>query len=123
MRDEALMPVLWVRDADAALAWYRRLGFDLEFEHSAGPTLDRTMAIVRRGELGVILSNREQGSKADSLIYLRVTDLRKIETEFEVSATPFFGGEQVELHDPDGNRIRVVTSTLPRRKGRLIGPS
>ena len=55
---EALAPVLRISNAEATIAWYQRLGFVLEFEHSSGPDLNRTMAILKRGELPLILSDR-----------------------------------------------------------------
>jgi catechol 2,3-dioxygenase-like lactoylglutathione lyase family enzyme len=121
MHEEALAPVLHVEDADIAIAWYQRLGFVVDAEWSSGPTFTETTVVVRRGELVLILSSREKGARADSLIYLRIADLTDIEQEFNLPATRHFGGQQLELHDPDGNRIRVVTSNLTPRKGRLVG--
>jgi hypothetical protein len=68
MTEEALAVVLRVENTDSAFAWYQRLGFNMEYEHSRGPAF--------------------------------------------------------ELHDPDGNRIRVVTApNIIPRPGRLIAPS
>ena len=123
MKVEALTPVLHVADADVAIAWYQRLGFSLDLEWSSGPAFTETAAVVRRGELALILSSRDKGARADSLLYLRVTDLTSIADEFNIAATSSFGAQQVELHDPDGNRIRVVAVNIEPRKGRLIGPN
>jgi catechol 2,3-dioxygenase-like lactoylglutathione lyase family enzyme len=123
MEEEALAPVLRVTDADTAIAWYQRLGFVVDTEWSSGSAFAETTAVIRRGELALILSNREKGARADALIYLRVADLADLEKQFNLSATSFFGGRQLELHDPDGNRIRVVSVDIKPRRGRLIGPN
>jgi catechol 2,3-dioxygenase-like lactoylglutathione lyase family enzyme len=123
MNEEALTPVLHVENANAAVAWYERLGFVMDTEWSSGPVFTETTAVIRRGELALILSSRERDARADGLIYLRVSDLSPIEKEFNLKATSFFGGQHLELHDPDGNRIRVVSVNIQPRKGRLIGAS
>lgn len=122
MQAEALTPVLHVADAQVAVAWYRRLGFVVEYEWSSGPAFREASAVVRRGDLALILSNRDPSVGADSLLYLRVADLTQIANEFKVSAASAFGGQQVELHDPDGNRIRVVAIAVELSEGRSIGP-
>ena len=121
--EEALVAVLHIENADTSIAWYQRLGFVVDTEWSSGPAFTETTVVVRRGELVLILSSREKGARADSLLYLRVADLNDIEKEFNLPATRHFSGRQLELHDPDGNRIRVVTSNVTPRKGRLIGPN
>ena len=83
MEDEALTPVLRITDAEAAIAWYKRLGFVVDSEWSSGPTFRETMAVVRRGDLALILSSREKGlSRSDSLLCFRVADLTPFEQEF-----------------------------------------
>ena len=124
MEDEALTPVLRITDAEAAIAWYKRLGFVVDSEWSSGPTFRETMAVVRRGDLALILSSREKGlSRSDSLLCFRVADLTPFEQEFNVAASSLFWGRHMELHDPDGNQIRIVAVTIKPRKGRLIGPN
>ena len=54
---EALAPMLRVSKVETAIAWYERLGFVLEFEHSSGPAFSETTAVVRRGDLALILSD------------------------------------------------------------------
>jgi catechol 2,3-dioxygenase-like lactoylglutathione lyase family enzyme len=112
MTQETLAPVLRVRDAEAAIAWYQRLGFALEFEHSAGPNFGQTTAAVRRGQLVLILSNRDEDTPASqAVVFLRVADVAPIAHEFDVPIENLQAGamigRHIELHDPDGNRIRV----------------
>jgi hypothetical protein len=119
MQNETLTPVFRVRDAETAIRWYERLGFGVDAEWSSGPTFTETSVVVRRGDLVLILSSRDKGPSADSLIYLRVADVSDIESRFDVAATRLFDGKQLELHDPDGNCIRVVAINVTPRKARL----
>ena len=112
MTEESLAPVLRVGDAEAAIAWYQRLGFGVELEHSAGPNFAHTTAVVKRGELVLILSNRDEDTPASkTVVVLRVADVAPIAHEFNVPIENFQGGaliwRHIELRDPDGNRIRV----------------
>ena len=121
---EGLVPVLRVANAGTAIAWYQRLGFTLEFEHSSGPAFERTTAGVKRGELGLILSDREKRDTSDGIVYLRVADVVSIAAEFDVPLQNSPMGPHIELKDPDGNIIRVVTdprvSFSSRPRGRFI---
>ncbi len=70
MTEETLAPVIRVLDADAAIAWYQRLGFEMDFQHSTEPPFQpgvwesrsastkrtRATAVVKRGDLVLILS-------------------------------------------------------------------
>lgn len=74
------------------------------------------MAVVKRGELVLILSNREEDAPgSDAVVFLGVVDVAPIAKEFEVPVQNLQGGaligRQIELRDPDGNRIRVVDLT------------
>ena len=122
-QEEALAVVLRVANTESALAWYQRLGFRMEYEHSSGPALKDTMAVITRGKLALILSDREEVGRSNVLIYMKVTDLAPIANEFGLTPQRLFSGEQLELHDPDANRIRIITSDITPRRGRLIGPS
>ena len=123
MTEEALAVVLRVANIDSALAWYQRLGFNMEYEHSSGPALNQTMAAIKRGKLALILSDREEAGGTGALLYMRVADIAPVASEFDVTPESLFGAQQVELHDPDGNRIRVIAApNIVPRPGRLIAP-
>src|SRR5207244_709771 len=94
---EELVPVFRVSKTDAAIPWYRRLGFTLEIEHSSGPALDRTMAVLKRGELILILSDRDKRETFDGIIYLRVADIAPIAAEFDVPLQNSPMGRHIEL--------------------------
>ena len=125
MTEEALAVVLRVENTDSAFAWYQRLGFNMEYEHSRGPALNQTMVVIRRGKLALILSDREEAGPTGALLYMQVADIAAVANEFDVTPQNLLlGQQQVELHDPDGNRIRVVTApNIIPRPGRLIAPS
>ena len=44
---EEVIPVLRVADAAAAVAWYRRLGFEREWEHRFAPNLPAFVSVAR----------------------------------------------------------------------------
>lgn len=108
MQEELLIPILRVGNTTEAAAWYRRLGFDLQFEHSRGPGLTRTDAVLTRGELRLILSEGDEEVRPDAVVCLQVTQIDSIAKEFKVEIQKRFLREQVDLRDPYGNRIRVV---------------
>ena len=105
---EALAPMLRVSKVETAIPWYERLGFVLELEHSSGPAFSETTAVVRRGDLALILSDRDKSVASDGIVYLRVADVAPIAAEFDVPMQNSIMGPHLELHDPDGNLIRVV---------------
>ena len=127
MTEETLAPVLRVQDADAAIAWYKRLGFEMDFQHSSEPPFQpgmwesrsastertSTTAVVKRGDLVLILSKGTPDTPSSSaVLYLRVADVAPIANDFQVTVqtlqTGGLIGRQIELLDPDGNRIRVA---------------
>jgi len=114
MLEESLAPVFRVGNVADAVAWYQRLGFQLHFEHSAGPGFSRTQAVVGRGALHLVLSDCEEDGRPEGLVILRVADdVESIASEFNVAVQNWVIGKQVELRDPDGNRIRIVAPKLP----------
>ena len=107
MPAESLAPILWVGNVSDAIAWYQRLGFRLEWEHSAGPDFSQTVAVLKREAIHLILSNRHEDGRPGSVVIIGVSDVEAIATEFNVESKPWFFGSQVELHDPGGNRVLV----------------
>lgn len=112
MTDEALVPVFRVSNTDAAIEWYRRLGFVVGYEHSSGPAFSRTMVSLQRGQLHLILSNREDDAHADAVVYLQVNDVQAIADEFGVEVMNTPAAAHLELRDPDGNRLRIATPKM-----------
>ncbi|QLQ37217.1 glyoxalase superfamily protein [Micromonospora robiginosa] len=106
---ERLAPILRVRDADVAVAWYARLGFTRQFEHRFAPDLPRYTGIARPG-MEIHLSEHAGDATPGTLLYLYVDDVDALAAAcggVEVRSQDW--GRDFEVTDPDGNRIRVGT--------------
>ncbi|MEV5826161.1 glyoxalase superfamily protein [Spirillospora sp. NPDC052242] len=108
--DEEVIPILRVADAAAAAGWYERLGFTLRWEHRFEPGLPAFVEVARGG-VRLFLSEHEGDARPDTLIYLRVRDVDAVAAEFGVRAADAPWAREIELRDPDGNRLRIGTPT------------
>jgi hypothetical protein len=108
MREESLIPVLRVGNANDAVVWYRRLGFAVRLEHSRGPGFSRTDVVVKRGELRLILSEGDEDVPPDGVVCLQVAEISAVAKEFNVEIRKDFLRQQIDLRDPYGNLIRVI---------------
>ncbi|OKI81395.1 glyoxalase superfamily protein [Streptomyces sp. CB02414] len=106
--DEEAIPVLRVADAAAAVRWYARLGFAAQWEHRFEPGLPAFVEVAR-GRVRLFLSEHAGDARPDTLVYLRVTDVDAVAAEFGVRVGEVPWAREVELRDPDGNRLRVGT--------------
>ena len=104
-----VVPFLRVRDAETAAAWYARLGFEVEWRHRFEPGLPLFVS-VSRPELHwrLFLSEHEGDARPNTLVYLYTDDIESVAAEFgaQVTRAPY-GVLEIELIDPDGNRLRV----------------
>jgi catechol 2,3-dioxygenase-like lactoylglutathione lyase family enzyme len=105
---EQIVPILKVTDADRAVEWYSRLGFSKEFEHRYSEEFPGYIGMARNGML-LHLSEHVGDATPDSLIYLFVDDVDALATEFGADVTDEAWARQIQLTDPDGNRVRVGT--------------
>ena len=105
---EEVIPILRVRNAADAVAWYERLGFRQEWEHRFEPGLPAFVSIARGG-VRLFLSEHTGDARPDTLIYMRVADVASIAKEFQVEVRDAPWALEIELRDPDGNRLRVGT--------------
>lgn len=108
--DEEVIPILRVADAATAVAWYGRLGFTKEWEHRFEPGLPAFVSVARAG-MRLFLSEHEGDARPNTLLYLRVADVDAIAAEFGVAVEDAPWAREVELRDPDGNRLRIGTPT------------
>jgi catechol 2,3-dioxygenase-like lactoylglutathione lyase family enzyme len=106
---EAVIPVLRVEDAERAVSWYGRLGFAKQWEHRFEPGFP-AFVCVDRGPMRLFLSEHEGDARPDTLLYLSVDDVDAIAGEFGVTPEDAPWAREIELHDPDGNRLRIGTA-------------
>lgn len=107
---EESIPVLRVADASRAVAWYRRLGYDQEWEHRFEPGFPVFVSISRHGDARIFLSEHTGDAVPNGLVHLRVSDIEPIAAEFDAEIAEQPWGREVHLVDPDGNRLRVGAS-------------
>lgn len=106
--DEEIIPIFHVKDAGAAVDWYERLGFVKQWEHRF--QLDFPAFVeVARGRVRIFLSEHEGDARPNTLIYLWVRDVDAVAVEFGVQVREVPWAREIELQDPDGNRLRVGT--------------
>jgi catechol 2,3-dioxygenase-like lactoylglutathione lyase family enzyme len=106
---EQVIPILRVDDAERAVAWYERLGFEKTSEHRFEPGLPAFVS-VDRGPVRLFLSEHTGDASRDTLVYLFVNDVDAIAAEFGVEPEEAPWAREIELRDPDGNRLRIGTS-------------
>jgi len=104
---ETVAPIMRISDIDRAVEWYARLGFRHVGQHRSEPHLP-AYVFVARGDVWLHLSQNEGDAQPGSLIYVFVDDdLDAIAREFDTHVHDNDWGRDLELEDPDGNRIRV----------------
>ena len=106
---EQVVPILRVADAGRAVAWYERLGFMKQWEHRFEPALPAFVS-VGRGDIRLFLSEHEGDARPDTLLYLFVDDVDAIAQEFGATPEDQPWAREIELRDPDGNRLRIATA-------------
>jgi ribosomal protein S18 acetylase RimI-like enzyme len=107
--DELVIPVLRVADAARAVRWYARLGFVKQWEHQFAVGFPWFVCITR-GPMRLYLSEHLGDARPDTLLHLNVGNIDTIAAEFEETVDEHgLAGRQVNLVDPDGNRLRIAT--------------
>jgi catechol 2,3-dioxygenase-like lactoylglutathione lyase family enzyme len=105
---EQVVPVLYV-DGARGVAWYERLGFRKEWEHQFEPNFPWFLC-VGRGDVHLYLSEHKGDARPDTLIHLYVDDIDRVSAEFGIPVDEEgLAGREVDLKDPDGNRLRIAT--------------
>ena len=107
-----VVPILRVADASRAQDWWARLGFERESTHRFYEGAPAFVSI-RREASRVFLSEHEGDARPNTLLYFWVDDLDAIANEFGVEPeTAEWSNDvrEIELTDPDGNRLRIGQS-------------
>jgi len=115
-----VVPILRVAVAAAAVAWYRRLGFEQVFEHRFEPHLPAYVGIRRDGAQ-IHLSEHTGDANPHGLVYLWVDDIDAVAVEFGVATDDQPWAREVLLTDLDGNRVRVAQPTGERNVDDVLG--
>ena len=107
-----VVPILRVADVDAALAWWRQLGFRHDFTHRyGGDTTYRFMGIRREGA-DVFLSENAADASGPGLVFVWVPDVDRLAEGLGVRVEQHPWARDFEVTDPDGNRVRVGTKEV-----------
>ena len=101
------MPIFRVADAREAAGWYERLGFAVVGEHRFAPDLPLYLFLRRGDDVWLHLSEHTGDATPGTLVYLYVDDVDAVSAEFGVPVSTQPWAREVELADPDGNRLRV----------------
>ncbi|MGB2901118.1 MAG: glyoxalase superfamily protein [Candidatus Acidiferrum sp.] len=104
--EEKVIPILRVQDADIAVAWYKRLGFQQTSVHRFEPGFP-AFVTIERGPMKLFLSEHKGDARPDTLVYLAVADVHPVAREFGVMVEEAPWGYEIELRDPDANRLRI----------------
>ncbi|MCP9619987.1 VOC family protein [Nocardia otitidiscaviarum] len=105
---EQVVPILRVADAATAVRWYERLGFTQRWEHRFEPGLPAFVEVAR-GDMRLFLSEHTGDARPDTLVYLSVRDVDAVAAEFGMAVEDAPWAREIELRDPDGNRLRIGT--------------
>ena len=107
------IPVLQVENAARSCDFYcSSLGFEKDWEHQLEPGLPWFVS-VSRGEVTLFLTEHPE-SAAGALVYLMVEAVDVLAQEFQANkvvleqepVTQPWGMREMQLKDPDGNRLR-----------------
>ena len=108
-------PVLRVKDLPAALSFYRRLGFAIDFEHKFAENEKSHYAGLSRDGQSLHLSTFEENGQTNTLVFATVEDidgLYKELTDADVTCrTPedmSWGQREMTVRDLDGNALRFA---------------
>lgn len=109
---EQVVPILHVKDAMKAAAWYERLGFVVESEHRFAPNLPLYL-FLRRNDSALHLSEHRGDARPNTLLYFYVGDIQPIAEEFGVEIIEQPWAREVQLTDPYKNRWRIGQRRQP----------
>jgi mannose-6-phosphate isomerase-like protein (cupin superfamily) len=105
---EFVVPIFRVADAAAAVSWYAKLGFRKVSEHRFEPGLP-AYVIIARDDVWLHLSEHLGDASPGGIAYLWVEDVDSIADDFGVEVEDNPWGRDIELCDPDRNRLRIGT--------------
>lgn len=115
--EEHAVPVLRATEGAASLAFYRRLGFDVEWEHRFEQGLP-LFASIRRGGWHAFLSEHAGDAPPSGLAYFVAKDVDALYEEWRSAGVETgpprdqpWGMRELQFSDPAGNRLRFGSPT------------
>jgi catechol 2,3-dioxygenase-like lactoylglutathione lyase family enzyme len=106
---ERIVPIFRAEDASATARWYERLGFVKTGEHRFAIGLP-LYVFLRRNDVEIHLSEHAGDATPDSLVYFWVDEIDAVAAEFDLTPQAQPWGREIEIRDPDGNRLRIAQS-------------
>ena len=103
---EEIVPILHVKNAHKTATWYERLGFEVEGEHQFAPGLPYYLFLAG-GQIHLHLSEHQGDARPGTLLYFYVNEVAQIAAEFGAEIIDQPWAREVQLTDPDGNRLRI----------------
>lgn len=111
--ESVIAPVLRVRDAEAATAWYERLGFAEEWRHRFEDGMPLYVGLRRLDGARLHLSEHRGDAHAPALVYLYVPEVDALARACGTHAEDLPWAREFQVTDPDGNRLRVGSPVTP----------
>lgn len=111
-----VVPILRVANAAAAVAWYSAIGFEQIFEHRFADGMPAYVGI-RRDNAEIHLSEHIGDAPGPGLVYVWVDELDSLAAHFEMTADEMPWARDIEVADPDGNRIRLAERRMESHDG------
>ena len=116
MRLDRIIPMLPVRNVQASVDFYRKLGFEVEKGNE-----EWGWAMLRLGECRLMVDqsiNVAPGAPRSSVVYLYPHDIDEYHSEVRRNGltipdldVTFYGMTEFRLDDPDGNRLWIGQRT------------
>ena len=108
----SVVPILRVADAAVAADWYRRIGFDQVFEHRFADGMPAYVGI-QRDDAMIHLSEHTGDAPGPGLVYVWVDRIDPFADLFGIEPDEMPWARDIEVTDPDGNRIRLAEARDP----------
>ena len=109
---EVMVPIFRAANAKETAKWYQRWGFEITGEHRFAPGLPLYLFLERNGAQ-LHLSEHTGDANPGTLVYFWVDDVESIAAEFGAVVHDQPWAREIQLTDPDGNRLRVATAHEP----------
>ena len=106
---EQVIPILRVANTADAVGWRVRLGFTEEWEHRIEPGWPAFVSIAR-GRARLFPSEHRGDARPDTVVQLFVSDIAPVVAELGRPADEPPYRCEIELRDPDDNRLRISTA-------------